>query len=134
MGMKKAILLILFSFSVLLPFVVYAQEERTPKITLKIANPVQDNTYFVCLPNIGCLSILAANRGKEFPLFGKDMANIRKIFILNRKTGTMSMQALDASCQIEIANNQMLILSGKLKLLNEKFSLTEMQCNIKNVS
>ena len=38
-------------------------------IRIDIHGAKPDNTYFLCLPNVGCLSILAAQKGKIYPIF-----------------------------------------------------------------
>jgi hypothetical protein len=53
--MKKLLLLALSLMSLQNP----AFAGSTANIHIRIAGAASDNTYFLCIPNVGCLSILA---------------------------------------------------------------------------
>lgn len=88
-----------------------AHADDTAKLRMKISGPIKDNRYFLCVSNVGCVSILAAKKGKVFPL---DKGDIGHIFAINATQMRMYPQALPASCNVTVNENQTLTVSGKI--------------------
>ena len=83
----------------------------TVKINITGSNP--QNTYFLCLQGVGCLSIQAAQKGKIYPIT-HDIP-MDTMYIVNQHTMALSRQGLPASCQGEVKVNQTITISGKLE-------------------
>ena len=121
--MKKIVryfVLLLVSFGMSLSFA-----DETANIRIKINGTFHDNRYFLCLPNIGCLSLLAAKNGKVFPIFHPiEMDNIYVIDFENR---LVSPEGLPDSCNISVNTNQTITISGQL------ITSTNQPAHIKNL-
>lgn len=87
-------------------------EEGAANLQIKIAGATPDNNYFLCIGSTGCLSILAGERGKVFPLTAGQMGDILTASMQNQQ---MYVQPMPASCQGEIHSKQNIIISGTLQ-------------------
>lgn len=119
-------LLIAIVSLVILSTTAYADD--ISRLRMKIAGPINDNRYFLCVTNAGCVSILAGNKGKAFPIMG---GNINNIFTTNITTRQMSTQPLPASCQISVDEGKTLTVSGRLvKGQNGNTFINNLHCTV----
>jgi hypothetical protein len=122
--MKK--LLIVLLCLILMP-IAYADD--TANIKLRISGAARDNNYFICLPNIGCLSILAANKGKVYPIYHAiDMSNIYVLDI--RHNLRLSPQSIPSSCNVSVQPNQTITISANLASGKNGTRLNQLHCSI----
>lgn len=84
---------------------------NTPNLKIKVSGTTPRNSYFLCLSNVGCVSIYAAAHGKIYPI---DAGHVDYIFTTNARSLRMYTQSLPASCNITLSNDQTLTVSGKL--------------------
>lgn len=89
---------------------VYAR--GTANIDLKINDPKGDNRYFLCLPNIGCLSILQAEHGKIYPIIHS--FKINNIYLENLHNSSLYYEGAPRSCQVKVNPNQTLNIYGTI--------------------
>lgn len=108
MTMKKIILsLLLSAIPLQLAFAIDAAN-----IKIQVNSAFKDNRYFMCLHNIGCFSIHAAQQGKTFPVMHPiEMDNI---YVVNLKNNQLYSQGLPDSCNITIKPQQTITISGQL--------------------
>lgn len=98
------------------------------KLKLKIAGPIKDNRYYLCISNAGCISMLAANKGKAFHM---DAGKIRNIFAFNMVTTKLYAQPLPSSCDVNLDNQQTVVISGKLvEGPNKTVYLNNLSCKV----
>ncbi len=81
------------------------------KLVIKVSNTDKNNTYFLCVDGVGCVSMFAADHGKTYPL---SPGQIERIFMVNRTNMRTYFQPLPASCNVTINENQTLIVKGKV--------------------
>ena len=121
--MKKLLMTLL---SLMLLNSAYAYDSA--KLRMKIAGPIDNNRYFLCVTNVGCMSILAGNKGKVFPLNPGSVSNIVTVDMGNKR---MQPQAMPKSCDISVKENQMMTVTAKLvKGANDKVVLSNLHCSI----
>lgn len=102
---------------------------NTPSLRIKISGVNKNNTYFLCVANVGCLSLLAAEtRGKVFPI---ESGHISYIFTANAKNYQMFPQSLPKSCNIVLNDNEILTISGELRENKKKVRINYLNCSIK---
>lgn len=124
--MKKFILLVasLISLSNL------AFADGTANIRMNIQGAASDNTYFLCLSNVGCLSILAGDRGKVYPVYHPiEMDNI---YVTNvDRSFKLSAEGLPASCNVTVQPNHTVTISGRIvPLANGNTELAGLHCHV----
>jgi len=82
-------------------------------IKIKISGATSDNRYFLCLPNVGCLSILSAHRGKVFPIYRP--VQMSAMFVVDANHSfQMSPQGLPSSCNGTVDTNKTVTISGSI--------------------
>lgn len=121
----------LFAF-VLLAFVsvnVANAATDSAKIKLNIKTPSSMNKYFVCLQGNGCLSVLAANKGRVYPYFSPiQMGNI---YLANMDNLRVYPQGLPPSCNVKVNMNQTITLNGKIVVgRNNVPHITNLSCRV----
>lgn len=120
--MRKILAAIL---SLILIHPAYAE---SAKLRMKIAGPVQDNKYFLCVTNAGCINMNAGRHGKIVPIGN---GKINNIFTLDSSNLRMYTQALPDSCQMSVEEGQTMTVSGKLmKGANGRVAIQNLQCGI----
>lgn len=99
-------------------------------INIKIDGPIKDNRYFLCMSGTGCLSILAAKKGKVFPIFRP--VEMNKIYVLNIKEQMkITPQGLPVSCDKTINPNQTVTISARLTTgKNNQPQLSGLHCRV----
>ena len=107
--MKKLVTIILMFLSSM-QFVFAAE---TANIKIKISGSIHDNTYFLCLPDLGCLSILAAKKGKVFPMI--NAVEMNTMFVTDTHTMRVYNQGLPNSCNVTVQKNQTITIYGNLE-------------------
>ena len=90
----------------------YADNDPTANIKIKISGAVKDNRYFLCVPNIGCLSILAAQKGRIYPIYHP--IEMDKMYVANLQNFRLHSQGLPSSCNVTVNTNQTITIYGKL--------------------
>jgi hypothetical protein len=107
--MKKLVIAIL---SLGLIQVVFADDTAKLHMNVQGAKGSAAGAYYVCLPDqIGCVSLVASEKRQSFPI---DTGKVQSIFAANMNNLKMYTQALPRSCQVEVAKDQTLTVSGKL--------------------
>jgi hypothetical protein len=81
-------------------------------IKIKINGASSNNRYFLCLPDIGCLSIRAAQKGKIYPIFHE--IEMEGIYVTNVENMRVFPQGLPKSCDLSLETNKTLTISGHL--------------------
>lgn len=104
--------------------------DDTANIKIKINGAVRDNRYFLCLPNVGCLSILAAQKGKVYPIFHP--IEMSGIFVTDVSTGyRVSAQGLPSSCDVTVDTNKTITITGSIAVKKDNsIHLNQLHCAI----
>jgi len=99
----------------------------TVNIKIKISGATKDNRYFLCLRDVGCLSILAAQRGKVFPILRP--IEMSGIFVeeVTREIH-LSPQGLPASCSGKVDVNHTITITGQLNVKGNKAHVNRLNC------
>lgn len=104
--------------------------EDTANIHLKINGAVDDNRYFFCIPDIGCLSILAGSHGRIYPIY--QSFRFFNIYITNFQNFRVSAQPLPQSCSHIVELGQTISVFGNLvPEKNGKVRIENLRCSIK---
>lgn len=118
-------------FATLLSFVLLGQcfaDDGVNKLRIQISGP-ENNHYFLCLNNTGCVSIYAGNKGMVFPLDETQVDNLIVADIVNKK---MYIQPVPKSCSDSLKDGQTLTISGNLALAhNQAIYIKHLNCAIK---
>lgn len=103
-------------------------DDNPAKIKIKISGGIHDNSYFLCMPDMGCLSILAAKKGKVFKMMNQFEMNT--LFIMDRNNMSVHNQGLPASCDVKVKNNQTITISGSLAKQGDKVKVNQLRCSV----
>lgn len=123
--MKKLLILIL---SVVCMQMAFA-DNAAVNIKIKISGAVSNNRYFLCLPDIGCLSILAAQKGKIYPIFHQ--IDMEGVYVTNVEDMSVYPQGLPKSCDVSVDTNKTLTISGHLiSGANGRAQVKNLSCSI----
>jgi len=96
-----------------LAFIPAAMADNAANIKIKIAGAMHDNRYFLCLPNVGCLSVLAAEKGKVYPMY--EPVQMSQIYMMDVNNNfKVFAQGLPASCHVTVQENQTMTISGQI--------------------
>lgn len=107
--MKKLLLALALFSGMQLAFA----DDDAVNIKINIRGETAGNKYFLCIPNVGCLSILAAQRGKVYPIMHD--IEMGTLFVANSKANLrLSRQGSPTSCQLTAKTSQTLTISGTL--------------------
>lgn len=102
------------------------------KIKLNISGAFNDNRYFLCMQDIGCLSLkAAAKKGKVYPLLHAfEMDNI---YITNMLDYSLNPQGLPKSCNVVVSPNQTITIHGHMSVGHDnKVKINQLHCTISN--
>ena len=121
--MRKLLFLILTLASVKM-----AYADASANIKIKISGAASNNRYFLCLPNVGCLSILGAQRGKIFSIYRT--VEMSAIYVTDMNTHQLSPQGLPASCKGTVDPNQTLTITGRIAAIGDKVRINGLHCRI----
>lgn len=110
----KSLLCVLVALVALLALqTACADTTGTANIRIRITGAASDNADFLCLPNVGCLSILAAQKGKIYPLFNQ--IEMDGIFITDVDHNfRVTPEGLPKSCDVTVQPHQTITISGRL--------------------
>lgn len=122
--MKKWLLLLCAITSTQMAFA-----DDATNIRIKISGASSDNRYFLCLPNVGCLSILGAQRGKVFPIFRPITMSAIYIEDVTNQIH-LAPQGLPASCRGQIETNHTLTITGTLTGSGNNTHINGLHCTI----
>lgn len=123
--MKKLILALC-----LFPFISMAYANPEATLGMRITNPVKNNKYFLCLYDVGCISIKAGDQGKTYPMPAMDVGNILKFVITDVDNMKETMQATNQSCNVKVESGQKLTITGNLIVQNNTPSIKNMKCHV----
>jgi hypothetical protein len=104
--------------------------DDTANIKIRINGAIHDNRYFLCLPNVGCLSILAAEKGKVYPVFHP--IQMSGIFVTDVSSGyQLSPQGLPSSCDVTVDTNKTITISGSITTTkNNGVRVNQLHCSV----
>jgi hypothetical protein len=127
--MKKLLILFVLLGLSCVQVVMAANLPGAANIHLKIAGATQDNRYFLCIPNVGCMSLLAAEQGRVFSFYSGIRMNT--IFIADRDNDfRLYSQGLPTSCQVKVKPNHALQISGQLMTANDNVRINQLHCAV----
>lgn len=107
----------------------FADNTSTANIVIRMSGVPADNRYFLCIPNVGCLSILVAREGKIYPVFHR--FSLKQIFITDTSQFyRVFAQNPPKSCQINVNRNQTVIISGNIIKHNGRVFIQNLYCRI----
>lgn len=122
--LKKSLALL-----IALTFIQAGHAADTANIRIKISGAVHDNTYFLCLPNVGCLSIRHGQEGKIYPV--THQVEMDRMFVVNQDTFQLSPQGLPESCKVTVKANQTVTISGTLVVgHNDVVHVSQLRCSV----
>jgi hypothetical protein len=126
--MKKltALFFVLVFSSIQMASLAFADE--TAKIKIKITGAT--NNKYLCIMNVGCLSIRAAQQGKVFPIFHP--IEVTTLYVTDAGNGyRLSSQGLPSSCNTSVGLNKTLTITGSLGLgKNGGAHINQLHCAI----
>lgn len=125
--MKK--LLIVF-IALVTAQVAFADNSNAANIKIRINGATSDNRYFLCLPNVGCLSIYGASKGKVFPIYRS--VQMSSMYVVDADHNfQMSAQGLPSSCNGTVDTNQTITISGNIAAgSNGTTHINQLRCSI----
>lgn len=97
-------------------------------LNIKITNPTEAKTLFLCVSNIGCVNLQSGIRGKQFPL---NPGSVNYVFLANGANLQMFRQALPDSCHVMLKNNQTLTVTGVVNVTEQNQArINKLHCSI----
>lgn len=107
-----------------------AYADPAAKIRFNISGTARDNTYFLCIPNVGCLSILAGDEGKTYPVFHP--IEMDGIYVTNIDHNfQLSDEGLPSSCKVTVQTKQTITISGSIHTVGKgNVILSGLHCNL----
>ena len=97
------------------------------KLAIHVTDPSHRNTYFICIADFGCYSILASEAHKSFPVI---TGNVDALFTTDVFTRRMYSQQIPASCKVQLHHDQTLEVYGKLNVSNSKVQISGLHCKV----
>jgi len=121
--MRKILILLILSACTQMAF-------AAAQVKIKLSGAINDNRYFLCLPNAGCLSIKAAQKGKIYPF--PNEINMGKVFVTDRSNQyRLSPQAIASSCQITVKTDQTVTITGNLAVQKDNsIRINQLRCSL----
>lgn len=96
-------------------------------LQIKVGGTSKNNTYFLCLDGVGCVSMFQADHGRTYPL---TPGQIERIFMVNRTNLRTYFQPLPASCNLTINANQTLTVKGKVVNEGNNAHIAGLECSV----
>ena len=106
----------------------YGYAANTANIKINIAGAIHDNTYFLCMPDMGCLSILAAKKGKIYSMMNPIEMNT--LFVTDTSNMSVFNQGLPSSCNVSVKPSQTITIYGNLEKRGDKVTVNNLRCTI----
>lgn len=124
--MKKLLVILI----AMLGFQMAYADNGATNVRIHISGIKQDNSYFLCLSGIGCLSIKAGDNGKVYPVY--DDVQLSGIAVLNIDDHfKVSTQPVPASCTADVPANKTITISGELvHTQNQGIAIEHLQCSV----
>jgi hypothetical protein len=98
------------------------------RIKVNVKGPIHNNRYFLCIPDVGCLSMLASKRGKVFPApYNGEMNTIFVTDISNRR---IYNQGLPASCNVKFVKSKTVYIHGVLVQQVKRVNVNHLHCTV----
>ena len=124
-GVKK-----LFIILVALTFIPVSMADSSANIKIKMKGAGHNNRYFLCLPDVGCLSMLAAKKGKVFPIFHPIQMNNIYVMDVNNHFKVFN-QGLPSSCNVTVQQDQSITISGNITLgAKNSVIVNQLHCSV----
>lgn len=121
--MKKYLILVL---TILLIGPSFAED--TANIRINISGSTNNNHYFLCLPNIGCLSIKAGQQGKVFPFYHP--IEMQSIYVTNIETLRVNGMGLPTSCSGTVQPGHTITFAGNIAHgPNQSIYINNLRCH-----
>jgi hypothetical protein len=115
-------------FVITLMFLQSVHADDYAKLRMKISGATNDNRYFMCVGNAGCVSIEAGNKGKVYPM---NAGEINYIYTTNIANLRLYPQALPSSCDVAVKSNQTVTVTGKIKTgPNNQVYISNLNCKV----
>ncbi len=118
-------------FLLLLLFITTTSQvfaDNAAKIRIKISGATSDNRYFLCMSNVGCLSILGAQRGKVFPIYREIVMS--QLYVTDNSNRKLSPQGLPASCRGNVDASKTLTITGHLAPSAKGVKINGLHCSV----
>ncbi len=123
----KRIIMMMMMF-VLCHFQIAFADNMT-KIKINLTGGSKQNQYFLCIPYVGCLSVLAAQQGKTYSIYHPfKMEN--SLYVLNTQNFRLFNQGLPDSCYALVDLNKTLTISGDVINESGKVRIKDLKCSI----
>lgn len=120
--MKKLLVLII-------GLVCFSSVFADATLRMKIAGPINDNRYFLCVTGVGCVSIFNGNKGHTYPL---QAGEVSRIYTVNASNMSFRLQGMPSSCNVTVKDNQTLTVSGRLvEGPNKMYSMSDLRCTVR---
>ncbi len=122
--MKKCLIALLLLFT----SVQLAFADDTANIRIRITGAV-DNRYFLCEPNIGCLSIYnAVRKNKTYPIYHS--IDMDKLYVTDTADMGLSPQGLPKSCDVTVNTNKTITIYGNLVPSKTGMRVNNLRCTL----
>jgi hypothetical protein len=125
--MKKLLVTVIsLAFSILTIQPVYAADStaKFPQLKMEITNTIKGQRFALCLSET-CYNLAADNK-----TISMDESQIYSVIMANMGTMKMYTQALPASCKVQVQDNQILTVKGKLVAKKNEVLLNNLSCTV----
>jgi hypothetical protein len=96
------------------------------KLQMNITGDVKH--AYLCINNVGCYKMGTDTKGKVMPI---DIDNIQYVAMANIHTQRLYKQALPASCNVMLAENKTLVISGHVSAAdNNQHVINSLRCSV----
>lgn len=110
----------------LLSTLATASYADTANIRMRINGATSDNRYFLCIPNVGCLSIARGDAGKVYPFYND--VRMRNLFLTNLQNFEVSAMGLPPSCNVTVKTGETLAIHGTIRTANRTAYIANLYC------
>jgi len=98
-------------------------------LSVKMTGSTNNNRYFLCLYDVGCLSMEKSAQSSQFPISSGAMKNLLKIAVTDTRTMQVYTQPISRSCQVEVNNNQTVNITGHLSVEGNTVRINQLECH-----
>ena len=96
-------------------------------VNIKISGAFKKNQYFLCLKNVGCLSLLAAQKGRIYSIMHP--IEMGSMYILDVGSFHIINQGFPRSCHGTVGINKTVTITGKING-SENLHIDDLNCSI----
>lgn len=125
----KQFLLALFSFIFFLITIQTVFAADTANINIQVRGGTQGNRYFLCTSDLGCMSIMGAQKGKIYPFY--QSFDIKNIFLLDTMTRRLFFQPLPPSCKVTVDTSKTVTIHGQLQARGSVVFISQLSCKLR---